>query len=70
MALSALVAARAPVTRSMADLDALAATRVVVGGGVLPGDLAAIQAATSEAGAISQRHAELIDRLEARLASN
>ena len=69
-ALSALVAARAPVTRAMADLDALAATRVVVGGGVLPGDLAAIQAATSEAGAISQRHAELIDRLEARLASN
>ena len=68
--LSALVAARAPVTRAMADLDALAATRVVVGGGVLPGDLAAIQAATSEAGAISQRHAELIDRLEARLASN
>ena len=38
--------------------------------GRMQSDLAAIQAATSEAGAISQRHAELIDRLEARLASN
>jgi hypothetical protein len=69
-ALSALVAARAPVTKAMADLDALAATRVAASGGVLPGDLGAIQAAASEAGAISQRHAELIDRLQARLASN
>ena len=69
-ALSALVAARAPVARAMADLDALAATRVTASGGILPGDLAAIQAAGSEAGAISQRHAELIDRLQARLASN
>ena len=68
-ALSALVAARAPVARAMADLDALAATRVVANGGILPGDLAVIQAATSEAGAVSQRHAEVIDRLQARLGS-
>ena len=69
-ALSALIAARAPVARAMADLDALAATRVTATAGILPGDLAAIQAAGSEAGAINQRHAELIDRLQARLAGN
>ena len=67
-ALSGLVAARAPVTRALADLDALAAGRIAASGGILPGDLAAIQAATSEAGAIGQRQAELIDRLQGRLA--
>lgn len=66
-ALSGLVAARAPVTKAIADLDALAATRVAASGGILPGDLAAIQAATTEAGAIGQRQAEVIDRLQSRL---
>ena len=67
-ALSGLVAARAPVTQAIADLDELAATRLANTGGILPGDLAAIEAATTEAGAIGQRQAELIDRLQARLA--
>ena len=66
-ALSGLVAARGPVTRAIADLDALAATRLAATGGILPGDLAAIHAATTEAGAIGQRQAEVIDRLQARL---
>ena len=66
-ALSGLVAARAPVTKALADLDALAAGRIAATGGMLPGDLAAIQAATTEAGAIGQREAEVIDRLQARL---
>ena len=65
--LSALVAARGPVTRAIADLDALAATRIAATGGILPGDLNALQAATSEAGAIGQREAEVIDRLQTRL---
>jgi hypothetical protein len=68
-ALSALVATRGPVTRAIADLDALAAGRIAATGGILPGDLAAIQAATAEAGAIGQRQAETIDRLQARLAA-
>ena len=68
-ALSALVATRAPVTRAIADLDALAAGRIAATGGIPPGDLAAIQAATAEAGAIGQRQAETIDRLQARLAA-
>ena len=67
-ALSGLVAARAPVTKALADLDALAATRLAGSGGILPGDLAAIEAASTEAGAIGQRQAEVIDRLQARLA--
>ena len=67
-ALSGLVAARAPVTKAIADLDALAAGRIAASGGILPGDLAAIEAATTEAGAIGQRQADLIDRLQARLA--
>ncbi|HVL29737.1 MAG TPA: hypothetical protein VM326_03350, partial [Sphingomicrobium sp.] len=68
-ALSGLVAARAPVTRAIADLDALAAGRIAAGGGILPGDLAAIEAAATDAAAIGQRQTELIDRLQARLAS-
>ena len=66
-ALSGLVAARAPVTKAIADLDALASTRLAASGGILPGDLAAIHAATAEAGAIGARQAEVIDRLQARL---
>lgn len=66
-ALSGLVAARAPVTQAIADLDELAATRLAATGGILPGDLAAIEAATTEAGAIGQQQADVIDRLQARL---
>ena len=67
-AVSALVAARAPVTIALAELDALAAGRLAVAGGILPGDLAAIQAASGEAGAISEKEAAAIDRLQAQLA--
>ena len=67
-ALSALVAARGPVTRAIADLDALAATRIAATGGILPGDLDALQAATAEAGAIGQRQADVINRLQSQLA--
>jgi hypothetical protein len=67
-ALSGLVATRGPVTKAIADLDALAGARIAAAGGILPGDLAAIEAATSEAAAIGQRQAEVIDRLQVRLA--
>jgi hypothetical protein len=65
--LSALIAARAPVTQAIADIDALTATRVVASEGVAAGDLAAIQVASTEANAINQREAETIDRLQAQL---
>jgi hypothetical protein len=66
-ALSALVAARGPVAKATADLDGLAAARLAASGGILPGDLAALEAATAEAGAIGERQAAAIDRLQARL---
>ena len=66
-AVSALVAARAPVARAIADLDELAAARVA-SGGMLPGDLRALEAATSQAGAIGESEAAVIDRLQAQLA--
>ena len=66
-ALSALVAARAPVAKAIADLDELAATRLASGGGMLPGDLRAIEGATSQAGEIGESQAAVIDRLQAQL---
>ena len=65
-AVSAMVAARAPVTGALADLDALAAARLV-SGRMQPGDLAAIRAASAEAGAVSEAEAAAIDRLQAQL---
>ena len=65
--LSAAVAARAPVAKAISDLDGLAAARLAASGGILPGDLAAITAATDEAGAIGEREAAAIDRIEASL---
>jgi hypothetical protein len=66
--LSALVAARAPVTQAIADIDALTAAKLIATGGVAPGDLAAIQTASTEANAINQNEAETIERLQAQLA--
>ena len=66
-AVSAAVAARAPVSRAIADLDELAATRLMTSGGMPPGDLAALQAAATEAAAIGEREAAAIDRMQAQL---
>ena len=66
-AVSAAVAARAPVSRAIADLDELAATRLMTSGGMPPGDLAALQAAATEAAAIGERQAAAIDRMQAQL---
>jgi len=67
-AVSAMVAARAPVTQALADLDALASSRLAATGGIAPGDLAAIQAASAEAGSVGNREAAAIDSLQAQLA--
>lgn len=66
-ALSALVAARAPVTRALGDLDALSATRIEQLGGIAAGDFRAIQAATARVAEIDRNEAALIDQLQARL---
>jgi hypothetical protein len=66
-ALSAAVAARAPVTRALGEIDALGAGRIQQLGGIGAADLAAINAAAARVAEIDARHAALIERLQARL---
>jgi len=66
-ALSAAVAARAPVTRALGEVDALAATRIQRLGGISAADMAAIRAASVRVAEIDAREAAAIDRLQARL---
>jgi len=66
-AVSAAVAARAPTTRALGDIDALAASALARQNGIAPADLRAIEAAAAEVGAIDGRQAKVIDALQARL---
>ena len=66
-ALSALVAARGPVTRALGDIDALAAGRIERLGGIAAADMRAIQAAAGRVAEIDRREAALIDQLQTRL---
>ena len=66
-ALSALVAARGPVTRALGDVDELGAARIQQLGGIAAADMRAIQAASARIAEIDRRHAALIDELQARL---
>ncbi len=66
-ALSAVVAARAPTIRALGDIDGIAATALASKGGIAPADLAAIDAAAAEIGAIDRRQAQAIDELQARV---
>nr|MBA3511606.1 hypothetical protein [Sphingomonas sp.] len=66
-ALSAAVAARGPTTRALGDIDALAASALARQGGIAPADLAAIEAAAAQVGALDRRHSQTIDALQARL---
>ena len=66
-ALSALVAVRGQTARALGDIDAIAAERLIADGWIAPANFAAIETASSEAGAVAQRQAELIDSLQARL---
>ena len=68
-AMSVAVAARAPTTRALGDIDAIAATALARQGGIAPADLAAIEAAAAEVGAIDRRQAQAINALERRLGS-
>ena len=66
-ALSAAVAARAPTTHALGDIDAIAASALASQGGMVPADLAAIEAAATEVGAVDRRQAQMIDELQRRL---
>ena len=65
--LSALVAARGPVTRALSDVDELAAQRVQRLGGIAAADLRAVQAAAARIAEIDRAQAALVDELQARL---
>ncbi|MBA2467240.1 MAG: hypothetical protein H0V46_06520 [Sphingomonas sp.] len=66
-ALSAVVAARAPTTGALGDVDAIAAEALALQGGMAPADLRAIEAAAAQIGAIDRRQSRTIDELQARL---
>lgn len=66
-ALSAAVAARAPTARALGDVDALGGDALETQGGLAPADLAAIQAAAAEVGAIDRRHAETVSAIQRQL---
>ena len=66
-ALSAAVAARAPVAKAMADIDALGAQRIQGAGGIGRADLKAIDEAAARVGKIDSQEAALIAELQARL---
>jgi hypothetical protein len=64
--LSAAIAARYPVTRTLGDIDALSSRYV---NELVPADLANVTAAASEVSAIDRRQAERIDAIQRRLGS-
>ena len=66
-ALSAAVAARAPTANALGEIDSLGATTLQTQGGLAPADLAAIQDAGADVGAIDRRQAEAIAAVRARL---
>ncbi len=68
-ALSAAVAARAPTTRALGDIDALGSSAITARGGLAPADLAALQAAAAEVAGIDRRQASRIGAIQRRLGS-
>jgi hypothetical protein len=67
-ALSAAVAARAPVTSAAGDIDAIGAQRIQSLGGIGAADLKAIDAAAARISAIDEREAAAIAAIQAKLA--
>jgi hypothetical protein len=67
-ALSAAVAARAPVATAVANIDALGGQRIQATGGVGRADLKAIDAAAARVAEIDRQEAALIAEIQARLA--
>ena len=66
-ALSAAMAARSPTAAALGDIDALGANRLQVQRGLAPADLAAIERAGAEVGAIAQRQADALDAIRRRI---
>ena len=67
-ALSVAIAARDPTVKALGDIDAFGADKLQANGGLSPNDLAAIQQAGAQVGAIDQRQAQAIKALQNQLA--
>jgi hypothetical protein len=68
-ALSAALAARAPVTRALAEIDALAARTIQARGGIGAADMEAIERAAAEVRRLSEAQLARTEAVQARLAS-
>lgn len=66
-ALTAAIAARRPTATALGDIDALAASALQAQGGLAPNDLAAIQRAQAEVGALDARQAARVDAVQRQL---
>ena len=67
-ALSAAVAAQAPVTRAIGDFDAAVTERIRSGARLVPQDLAAVRAIASELAALDRRQRAAIASVQRQLA--
>lgn len=65
--LSAATEARGPTVRALGDIDEIGATLLQKQQGLAPADLAAIQNAEAEAGAIDRRQSETVATIQRRL---
>lgn len=68
-ALSVAVAERDPVTRALADIDALATARVVSGGQLSQADQQLVRQAAAQVAALNDRQAARVDAVQRRLGS-
>ncbi|HEX6785224.1 MAG TPA: hypothetical protein VF098_11325 [Sphingomicrobium sp.] len=66
-ALTTAIAARKPTVTALAEIDDLAGNALQTQRGIAPNDLAAIQRATAEAGAIDERQAARVAAIQQRL---
>ena len=66
-ALTAAIAARRPTATALADIDELAGNALETQRGIAPNDLAAIQTAAAEAGALDERQAARVAAIQKRL---
>lgn len=67
-ALSAAVAAQAPITRAIGDFDEAVADRIRSGARLVPQDLAAVRAISADLAALDRRQRDAIAAVQARLA--
>jgi hypothetical protein len=66
-ALTAAIAARRATATALADIDALGGDRLQAQGGMAPADVAAVQSAAEQVGALDSRQHERVEAVQRRL---